>query len=341
MVILELYGLDESEDPSLSDFSDFHEDLEDESSRVILRDLITELEARLKSMEIAIRVSTKWTWTRRFRNRFTPNCKTVSVTEVKDEDFYKGIAQNAVQLESALSNRKRKANEMEEDSVFVDRLRFKLSELVVVVYKDENMENMVRKVLGHIAEKVLHRAHVVPISYCGKIVDIIYPISTSTRRGSQSSSQSSGTSALSNLVGEKFFLTSPTIPEDPMDVENAVFQQTESRVTCAKCVEEITLDFPKDTVILLRFGIVSSRIGFEYHTTQKKRSRAGDNPKRTAQALINKEVRKQLFDTVSDDVLRKKKERALKIFELFSEIGEDKIQRIKSFTSAISKLKSR
>jgi hypothetical protein len=32
-----------------------------------------------------------------------------------------------------------------------DRLRFKLSEPVVVVYNDENMENMVKKVLGHIA----------------------------------------------------------------------------------------------------------------------------------------------------------------------------------------------
>jgi hypothetical protein len=32
-----------------------------------------------------------------------------------------------------------------------DRLKFKLSEPVVVIYKDENMENMVRKVLGHIA----------------------------------------------------------------------------------------------------------------------------------------------------------------------------------------------
>ncbi|GBC52702.2 uncharacterized protein OCT59_028684 [Rhizophagus irregularis] len=31
------------------------------------------------------------------------------------------------------------------------RLRFKQSEPMVVVYKDENMENMVKKVLGHIA----------------------------------------------------------------------------------------------------------------------------------------------------------------------------------------------
>jgi hypothetical protein len=48
--------------------------------------------------------------------------KTVGVTEVKDEDFFKGIAQNAVQLESALSNRKRKASEMVEDSVFTGKV---------------------------------------------------------------------------------------------------------------------------------------------------------------------------------------------------------------------------
>jgi len=64
-----------------------------------------------------------------------------------------------------------------------------------------------------------------------------------------------------------------------------------------------------------------------------------NNPKRTAQALVNKEVRKQLPDSVSDDLLRKKKEWALKIYDLFSEIGEHMIQRIKSFSVAsISKL---
>jgi hypothetical protein len=96
------------------------------------------------------------------------------VTEVKDEDIFKGIAQNAVQLESALSNRKRKANEMGEESVFTgksfgiitdakewyfmecslddqDRLRFKLSKPVTVVYDSENMEGNVERVLGHIA----------------------------------------------------------------------------------------------------------------------------------------------------------------------------------------------
>ncbi len=98
--------------------------------------------------------------------------KTVGVTEVKKDDFVKGVAQCAVQLESSLSNRKRKANEVEEDQMVgkvfgivtdaekfyfmecsldkQDRPSFKLSEPVVVVYNDENMENMVVKVLSHI-----------------------------------------------------------------------------------------------------------------------------------------------------------------------------------------------
>ena len=54
--------------------------------------------------------------------------------------------------------------------------------------------------------------------------------------------------------------------------------------------------------------------------------------------MVNNEVREQL-PNVGDDALRKKKERALKIFELFSEIGEDKIQKIKTIlASALSKL---
>ncbi|PKB98446.1 hypothetical protein RhiirA5_431366 [Rhizophagus irregularis] len=99
--------------------------------------------------------------------------KTVRVTEVKKDDFVKGVTQCVVQLELLLSNRKRKINEMEEDQptfrrVFgivtdaekfyfmectmddQDRPNFKLSELMVVVYKDENLETKVEKVLGHI-----------------------------------------------------------------------------------------------------------------------------------------------------------------------------------------------
>jgi hypothetical protein len=151
--VCQLYGLSESEDPSLSVFPPFTcgiKDLEDDSSQKILKHLIAELNARLKSIPISGNEASKSQYVcsylvagvnlyegkfelRPEKNITGPNghgpvdfaidllqsAKTVGVTEVKDEDFFKGIAQNAVQLESALSNRKRKASEMEEDSVFV------------------------------------------------------------------------------------------------------------------------------------------------------------------------------------------------------------------------------
>jgi hypothetical protein len=206
--VCQLYGLGESDDPSLSVFPSFtckYKDLKDESSRVILRNLITELEARLKSIPINGNEASKSQYVcsylvagvnlyegkfelRPEKNITGPNghgpldfaidllrtAKTVGVTEVKDEDFYKGIAQIAVQLESALSNRKRKASDISEESAFVgktfgivtdaekwyflecsldeqDRLRFKLSKPVVVVYGTESTESNVERVLGHIA----------------------------------------------------------------------------------------------------------------------------------------------------------------------------------------------
>ncbi|RIA79895.1 hypothetical protein C1645_745621 [Glomus cerebriforme] len=102
------------------------------------------------------------------------SAKTVGMTEVKNEDFYKDIAQNAVQFESALSNHKRKASEMEEGDVFTEKTfgiitdvkkwyfiecsldneeksLFKLSKLVVVVYGTESMKGNVKRVLRHIA----------------------------------------------------------------------------------------------------------------------------------------------------------------------------------------------
>ncbi|CAG8753768.1 16875_t:CDS:2, partial [Racocetra fulgida] len=50
-------------------------------------------------------------------------------------------------------------------------------------------------------------------------------------------------------------------------------------------------------------------------------------------------VRSQPSNSVNDDLLQKKKEWALKIYNLFSEIGIEKIQRVKSLTvSSKSKL---
>ncbi|CAI2191134.1 14295_t:CDS:2, partial [Funneliformis geosporum] len=97
--------------------------------------------------------------------------RVLGVIEVKKEDFMKGFAQASVQMESTLS-RKCKADEID-NGQDVDRVfgivtdasewyfmecsldnegkpAFKLSESVTVVYKDENLQAKVEKVLRHI-----------------------------------------------------------------------------------------------------------------------------------------------------------------------------------------------
>ena len=109
-------------------------DLKDDS-QVILKHLITELNARLKAIPISGNEASKSQYVcsylvaginlyegkfelRPEENITGPNgygpvdfaidllktAKTIGVTEVKNEDFFKGIAQKAVQPESALSN---------------------------------------------------------------------------------------------------------------------------------------------------------------------------------------------------------------------------------------------
>ncbi|PKK58377.1 hypothetical protein RhiirC2_857808 [Rhizophagus irregularis] len=97
--------------------------------------------------------------------------RVLGVIEVKKDDFMKGFAQASVQMESTLS-RKRKADEIDNErdigrvfGIVTDasewyfmecslddegKPTFKLSEPVTVVYKDENLQVKVEKVLGHI-----------------------------------------------------------------------------------------------------------------------------------------------------------------------------------------------
>ncbi|CAG8634104.1 30057_t:CDS:2 [Gigaspora margarita] len=95
----------------------------------------------------------------------------VGLVEVKKDDFKQGFTQATVQMESSLTCQKRKANEINDkcglDKVWVivtdaekwyfmeytldkGRPSFKLSEPVIIVYKDENMQMKVEKVLSHI-----------------------------------------------------------------------------------------------------------------------------------------------------------------------------------------------
>ncbi|GES74837.1 hypothetical protein GLOIN_2v1769762 [Rhizophagus clarus] len=297
---------------------------------------------------------------------------------------------------------------------------------------------------GHLFHKLciekklmITRPDVYPFPNCGMKVDIIYPVSTTTRRGSQSS-QSSGTSALSNWMGEKFNLISPILEDLMEEVEDTSIQEMEKRLFCAKCSEEITLNFLlKDTVFLsckhvmhydcidnprkkcptcpaedsskkrtntsteessnkkakktksekkvsgkLKnlieelssetsqdsvvteegtgdfFDLYNSIINMEGQEEIAKRDviksyfnfgkalddcfnyYKKDNPKRTAQALVNKKVQEQL-PNVSDEAIRKKKEWALKIYDIFKNKLLESKEQVKKLRCKIKSISSR
>ncbi len=87
-------------------------------------------------------------------------------------------------------------------------------------------------------------------------------------------------------------------------------------------------DASKKTVqdLILRYFHFGKALKDRYNFFRKT------NPKRTSQGLVNNEVRKQIPESVSESLLRKTKERAQKIYDMFSELGIDKIKRIKTFT---------
>lgn len=101
----------------------------------------------------------KWPWTSCVILLRT--ARLVGITEVKDKDFKQGIAQNAVQCESALACNKQRVFGIVTDGekwFFLEcslednkKPKFKLSKPVIVIYGDYNMEDMITKVLGHIA----------------------------------------------------------------------------------------------------------------------------------------------------------------------------------------------
>ncbi|GBC02322.1 hypothetical protein RclHR1_04570009 [Rhizophagus clarus] len=168
--VCQLYELCESDDPLLSVFPSFtceYKDLENDSSQAILKHLIVELNARLKSIPISGNEVSKLQYVCFYL------IASMNLYEGKFELRPKKILLNAVQLESALSNCKCKASEMEESDMFTEKtfgiitdaekwyfmecsynkekLSFKLSKPVTVVYNDKDLQAKVKKVLGHIA----------------------------------------------------------------------------------------------------------------------------------------------------------------------------------------------
>ncbi|KAF0520297.1 crinkler family protein [Gigaspora margarita] len=188
------YNIGEIDDPSLNAFPNFNckcMDLDNQNSKLITEHLVTDL--RLKTHVIPISrneasrslfvssylVAAANLFPGKFEVRpekyvagpnghglvdyglvMTQTSKLVGITEVKNKDFLQGIAQNAVQCESSLSNDKQKVFGIITDAekwYFLEctlndseDLDFKLSKPVIVMYEDRDMENMISTVLGHI-----------------------------------------------------------------------------------------------------------------------------------------------------------------------------------------------
>ncbi|CAG8857550.1 9733_t:CDS:1, partial [Gigaspora margarita] len=124
--------------------------------------------------------------------------------------------------------------------------------------------------------------------------------------------------------------TEPSTPQDPVTrKENAVnFNDLYNNITNAETKNEIT-NQDVITCYYLFGKALSERL--EHH----KKS----NPPYASLLLVNEEVRKQI-PNITDTALWKKVERSRKLYTLFINIGEDKIQRVKSFSAlTISKLR--
>jgi hypothetical protein len=205
--VCELYGLSDDPNPDIDVFPVFScgsAELDSEKSKAVVKHLMAELNLRKKTTPIAIAYeATKSIYSycylaggvSLYDNNFkivpeklvkghngqgkldlAVECRSTGriagLIEVKDYDFKQGLSQASVQMESCLTCRKRKANEISDEydmdkvwGIVTDgekwffmectlgedeRPSFKLSIPVVVAYDDENMENMVRKVFSHI-----------------------------------------------------------------------------------------------------------------------------------------------------------------------------------------------
>ncbi|EXX70886.1 hypothetical protein RirG_083340 [Rhizophagus irregularis DAOM 197198w] len=205
--VCELYGLSDDPNPSIDVYPVFScgsADLSSEQSKAVVKHLLAELKLRQKTTPLDMTYeATKSIYSYCYlasgvsfydeKIKIIPEklitghngqgnldyaieCRStnrvVGLVEVKRDDFKQGFAQATVQMESSLTCRKRKVNEID-DSYGLDKVwgivtdaekwyfmecmldgegkpSFKLSEPVIVVYKDENLQAKVEKVLGHI-----------------------------------------------------------------------------------------------------------------------------------------------------------------------------------------------
>ncbi|CAG8481318.1 4921_t:CDS:1, partial [Scutellospora calospora] len=197
-------------------------------------------------------------------------------------------------------------------------------------------------------EKKLSRIYpnICPMSDCNKPVKPVISVDISREDSSNpapskkhaseptSANKSTGKKAKkeSHVLNEliKELSTEPETPQAPIvRKENAVnFDDLYNNITNAETQNEI-MNQDLITCYYLFGKALSEQL--EHH----KKS----NPPYASLLLVNEEVKEQI-PNITDTTLWKKVERSRKIYKLFLNIGEDKIQRVRSFSAlTISKLR--
>ncbi|CAG8830253.1 6515_t:CDS:1, partial [Gigaspora margarita] len=122
-------------------------------------------------------------------------------------------------------------------------------------------------------------------------------------------------------------MQSSSVPTSENDPESVDFFSSYRQIVKAEDDSKRTIQ----DVIRAYYKFEDLKKRLKYHKKNHK--------KQVAQILVNDEVRSQLPKEIGDSALRKKTERARKIYYFFDAIGENKIGRIRSFNaSSIFKL---
>ncbi|CAG8546643.1 29710_t:CDS:2 [Gigaspora margarita] len=191
-----------------------------------------------------------------------------------------------------------------------------------------------------------------PIPDCDKIVDPVI----SERRFSESS-QSSGTLAIADMLGNNLGLNSPMNVSPLLPLFNETIQKKRTRESPASTeklsskkarkTENLEKANKSATSIFLQLsykidnaetknkgasqGLIFSYFDFGEAVFKRYKELNPEHGKDGPQALVKSEVREAIPEAkCSDEALRKRMERSEKVYKLFNSIGKEKISRIKS-----------
>ncbi|CAG8748258.1 37042_t:CDS:2, partial [Gigaspora margarita] len=181
-----------------------------------------------------------------------------------------------------------------------------------------------------------------PIPDCDKIVDPVI----SERRFSESS-QSSGTLAIANMLGNNFGLNlsmnvSPLLPLFNETTQKKRTSKKAKKVsgekvssTLKQLIEELLINNPvvgrSSEETDASHGLITSYFDFGKALYNRYKELKPTYGKDGARALVKSEVRKEIPEAkFSNDAFKKRMERARKMFKIFNTIGKEKIVRVKS-----------